>query len=121
MVIRSLDSSRPAREAKAKKQYHASNETHRLYDALQYPIIYWQDGYDITLKMVDPITEYWTTDSPINLYRKPRHMHEYAQDAMTYVRNYGTPDLFITVTCNPKWTEIERELEPGQNRKIAMT
>ncbi|GBP10543.1 hypothetical protein EVAR_76387_1 [Eumeta japonica] len=30
-------------------------------------------------------------------------------------------DLFITVTCNPKWTEIERELEPGQNRKIAMT
>ncbi|XP_050065533.1 uncharacterized protein LOC126554507 [Aphis gossypii] len=33
---------------------------------------------------------------------------------MTYVRNYGTPDLFITVTCNPKWTEIEHELEPGQ-------
>ncbi|GBP63209.1 hypothetical protein EVAR_89476_1 [Eumeta japonica] len=33
---------------------------------------------------------------------------------MTYVRNYGTPDLFITFTCNPKWTEIERELEPGQ-------
>ncbi|CAB3241390.1 unnamed protein product [Arctia plantaginis] len=41
-------------------------------------------------------------------------MHEYAQDAMTYVRNYGTPDLFITFTCNQKWTEIERELEPGQ-------
>ncbi|CAB3251817.1 unnamed protein product [Arctia plantaginis] len=38
-------------------------------------------------------------------------MHEYAQDAMTYVRNYGTPDLFITFTCNPKWTEIERELD----------
>ncbi|XP_050063259.1 uncharacterized protein LOC126552591 [Aphis gossypii] len=33
---------------------------------------------------------------------------------MTYVRNYGTSDLFITVTCNPKWTEIESELEPGQ-------
>ncbi|XP_023248094.1 uncharacterized protein LOC106644785 [Copidosoma floridanum] len=42
-------------------------------------------------------------------------MHEYAQDAVTYVQNYGTPDLFITFTCNPKWTEIERELEPGQN------
>jgi len=39
---------------------HRVNETHRLYDALQYPIIYWQgqDGYDITLKMVDPITSY---------------------------------------------------------------
>lgn len=37
---------------------HRVNETHRLYDALQYPIIYWQgqDGYDITLKMVDTIT-----------------------------------------------------------------
>ncbi|GBP21188.1 hypothetical protein EVAR_84311_1 [Eumeta japonica] len=58
---------------------------------------------------------------PSTYIGSPRHMHEYAQDAMTYVRNYGTPDLFITVTCNPKWTEIERELEPGQNRKIAMT
>ncbi|KAL4131943.1 hypothetical protein QTP88_009169 [Uroleucon formosanum] len=51
---------------------------------------------------------------PSTYIGSPRHMHEYAQDAMTYVRNYGTPDLFITVTCNPKWTEIERELEPGQ-------
>lgn len=24
------------------------------------------------------------------------------QDAMTYVRNYGRPDLFMTFTCNPK-------------------
>jgi Helitron helicase-like domain at N-terminus len=28
----------------------------------------------------------------------PRHMHEYAQDAMKYVRHYGRPDLFITFT-----------------------
>ncbi|GFX77386.1 helitron_like_N domain-containing protein [Trichonephila clavipes] len=26
----------------------------------------------------------------------PRHMHEYAQDAIAYVRLYGCPDLFIT-------------------------
>lgn len=51
---------------------------------------------------------------PSSYIGSPRHMHEYAQDAMTYVRNYGTPDLFITFTCNPKWMEIERELEPGQ-------
>ncbi|XP_061381633.1 uncharacterized protein LOC133319827 [Danaus plexippus] len=176
---------------------HRVNKTHRLYDALQYPIIYWQgqDGYDITLKMVDPITSVSTNKNlsamnyyayrmmirtheenvilkcrrlfqqfAVDMYVKveterlafirfnqaklrsedyihlrdaihsdgdvqsigrltilpssyigsPRHMHEYAQDAMTYVRNYGTPDLFITFTCNPKWTEIERELEPGQ-------
>ncbi|VEN49979.1 unnamed protein product [Callosobruchus maculatus] len=45
----------------------------------------------------------------------PRHMHEYAQDAMSYVRHYGSPDLFITFTCNPQWTEIRQELFPGQS------
>ena len=30
----------------------------------------------------------------------PRYMHEHQQDAMTYVRKYGHPDLFITTTTN---------------------
>ncbi|XP_067930639.1 uncharacterized protein [Watersipora subatra] len=42
----------------------------------------------------------------------PRYMHERTQDAMTYVRNYGRPDLFITFTCNSKWDEISNELLP---------
>jgi len=29
----------------------------------------------------------------------PRLMYEYAQDVMSYVRHYGTPDLIITLTC----------------------
>ncbi|GBP44698.1 hypothetical protein EVAR_44226_1 [Eumeta japonica] len=187
----------------AKKQYHASCKRD-IVCTMRYNInhlLAGQDGYDITLKMVDPITGVSTNKNlsamnyyayrmmirtheenvilkcrrlfqqfAVDMYVKveterlafirfnqaklrsedyihlrdaihsdgdvqnigrltilpstyigsPRHMHEYAQDA-TYVRNYGTPDLFITVTCNPKWTEIERELEPGQNRKIAMT
>ena len=44
----------------------------------------------------------------------PRYMHERIQDAMTYVRKHGRPDLFITFTCNPHWSEIESELLPGQ-------
>ncbi|XP_061385228.1 uncharacterized protein LOC133320601 [Danaus plexippus] len=66
-------------------------DTHRFYDALEYPIIFWkgQEG--------------------------PRYLHEYTQDAFTYVRNYGRPDLFITMTCNPAWPEITKELIPGQN------
>lgn len=52
---------------------------------------------------------------PATYVGSPRHMHEYAQDAMSYVRHYGTPDLFITFTCNPKWTEIRQELFPGQS------
>ena len=29
---------------------------------------------------------------------------------MTVVQVYGKPDLFITMTCNPKWTEITDNL-----------
>ena len=44
----------------------------------------------------------------------PRYMHEKTQDAMTYVRHYGRPDLFITFTCNPSWVELMQELLPNQ-------
>ncbi|CAE1273773.1 unnamed protein product [Acanthosepion pharaonis] len=44
----------------------------------------------------------------------PRYMHERTQDAMNYVRHYGRPYLFVTLTCKPKWVEITRELFPGQ-------
>ncbi|XP_069968873.1 uncharacterized protein [Bactrocera oleae] len=197
IIVGDLTKSRDIVVQRRSNIMHRVNETHRLNDALQYPIIYWQgqDGYDIMLKTVDPISGVTTNKnlSAMNYYAypmmirtheenvilkcrrlfqqfaadmyvkvetkrlafirfnqaklrsedyihlrdaihsdgdvqnigrltilpssyigSPRHMHEYAQDAMTYVRNYGTPDLFITLTCNPKWTEIERELEPGQ-------
>lgn len=52
---------------------------------------------------------------PATYIGSPRHMHEYAQDAMSYVRHYGTADLFITFTCNPHWIEIKQELFPGQS------
>ena len=41
-------------------------------------------------------------------------MQQRTQDAMVYVRKFGTPDLFITFTCNPKWIEITKELENNQ-------
>lgn len=44
----------------------------------------------------------------------PRHMHEFSQDAMAYVRAYGRPDLFVTFTCNPSWPEINQLLMHGQ-------
>lgn len=50
---------------------------------------------------------------PSSYTGSPRHMHEYAQDAMTYVQNFGRPDLFITFTCNPKWVEISNNLFAG--------
>ena len=47
----------------------------------------------------------------------PRYMHEKCQDAMTYVKHHGAPDLFITMTCNQNWPEITSELLPGQTPK----
>uniref|UniRef100_A0A453H3H6 Helitron helicase-like domain-containing protein n=1 Tax=Aegilops tauschii subsp. strangulata TaxID=200361 RepID=A0A453H3H6_AEGTS len=35
-------------------------------------------------------------------------------DAMALVRKYGKPDVFVTMTCNPNWEEITRELQFGQ-------
>ncbi|XP_067939447.1 uncharacterized protein [Watersipora subatra] len=175
------------------------SETHISYDALQYPIIYWQgqDGYHLTIKQVDPntgneaqrktvsamdsyafrimirntgsnhllrcrhllhqfLTDMYAkieserlayirhnqrrlrADSYIHLHVRdaminddaqntgqlvilpssftgsPRYMHEYVQDAMTYVRQNGRPDLFITLTFNPKWTDIKEALLDGQ-------
>ncbi|XP_063974291.1 uncharacterized protein LOC135160997 [Diachasmimorpha longicaudata] len=51
---------------------------------------------------------------PSRYIGSPRNMQEYIQDAMTYVRHYGRPDLFITFTCNPNWQEIQPLLLPGQ-------
>lgn len=51
---------------------------------------------------------------PSTFIGSPRHMHEYSQDALTYVRKFGKPDLFITFTCNPSWIEIKNLLLSGQ-------
>ncbi len=45
----------------------------------------------------------------------PRQMVQLYQDAMAIVRNLGKPDLFITMTCNPEWPEIQDELLAGQS------
>ena len=174
-------------------------DTNRSYDALQYPILFWQgeDGYHFGLRMRDPATyvetpkkvsamnyyayrlmirdpaqnhilrcgrvfQQYAVDmyvkieserllyirlnqtqlraeeygqlrdairadanvNPQDLGRRvilpatfvgsPRHMAEYTQDALTYVRVHGRPDLFLTFTCNPSWNEIKELLLPGQ-------
>lgn len=51
---------------------------------------------------------------PSSFTGSPRYMHEKNQDAMTFVRKFGRPDLFITFTCNPEWPEIKNELFQDQ-------
>ena len=33
---------------------------------------------------------------------------------MAVVREFGKRNLFITMTCNPQWREIQENLEAGQ-------
>ncbi|XP_058449412.1 uncharacterized protein LOC131429355 [Malaya genurostris] len=48
------------------------SETHRCYDALQYPLLFWQgeDGYHFTIKMISPLTDEETNKmvSSMNFY-----------------------------------------------------
>lgn len=66
--------------------------------------------------LVDHINQQLHIDEPAPVGRRmilpstftggPRYMKQSYQDAMTIVRKYGKPDLFITFTCNPGWPEI---------------
>ena len=44
----------------------------------------------------------------------PRDMHQRFQDSMAIARHFKKIDIFLTITANPNWPEIRRELFPGQ-------
>ena len=44
----------------------------------------------------------------------PRYMQGKHLDGMTYVYEYGSADLFLTMTTNPKWEEILEALDEGE-------
>lgn len=52
---------------------------------------------------------------PATYTGSPRAMTQLFHDAMSMVANKGKPELFITITCNPKWREIVSQLLPGQD------
>ena len=48
---------------------------------------------------------------PASYTGSPRYMAEKYHDAMAICRWYGNPDLFITMTTNPKWVELSNHLQ----------
>ena len=54
---------------------------------------------------------------PSSFTGSPRYMAQNYQVAMAICRKVGYPDLFMTFTCNPKWSKITQCLEfiEGQN------
>ncbi|GKC15517.1 uncharacterized protein Tco_1012299 [Tanacetum coccineum] len=51
---------------------------------------------------------------PASFIGGPRDKRRGFLDAMTLVQDDGKPDLFLTMTCNLKWPEIQNELLDGQ-------
>ncbi|SGY12569.1 BQ5605_C011g06542 [Microbotryum silenes-dioicae] len=51
---------------------------------------------------------------PLSHAGLPRQMVQLYQATMAIVRVFGAPDMFITMTCNPAWSEIVNALLPGQ-------
>ena len=51
---------------------------------------------------------------PSSFIGGPRWYHAKFQDGMAIVREYRKPDFFITMTCNPHWSEIQDALGTGE-------
>nr|XP_027122232.1 uncharacterized protein LOC113739192 [Coffea arabica] len=48
---------------------------------------------------------------PASFIGGPRDMRRRYLDAMALVQKYGKPDIFLTMTCNPAWKEIQENLK----------
>nr|KAJ0200517.1 hypothetical protein LSAT_V11C600318980 [Lactuca sativa] len=48
---------------------------------------------------------------PSSFTSSSRYMQQIYLDAMTLVKWFGYPDLFLTLTCNPKWPKVIRFVE----------
>jgi hypothetical protein len=49
-----------------------------------------------------------------SLHGSKRHLKKLSTNALTIVSHFNKPTLFITLTCNPLWPEIQEMLLPGQ-------
>ena len=43
-----------------------------------------------------------------------RYMHQNYQDAISLIQRFGKPHLFVTMTTNPDWDEIQEQLKPRE-------
>lgn len=82
-------------------RYHQANFRASLYSGLEDAIT----GGDIDL---NDLGQRFVL--PSSYIGGPRHMQQRFQDAMAMARYYRKVDLFVTMTANPEWVEIQQEL-----------
>jgi hypothetical protein len=51
---------------------------------------------------------------PSTFQGSPRNLQQIFQDAMAIVGKFGKPDIFLTLTCNPRIIDIAGNLKEGQ-------
>ncbi len=59
----------------------------------------------------DPKRESYLPDS---VHGSQHHLSALAKNALVLVSEYGCPHVFLTLTCNPEWSEIKSQLINGQ-------
>ncbi|KAL0307648.1 UNVERIFIED_CONTAM: hypothetical protein Scaly_2976100 [Sesamum calycinum] len=99
------------------------------YDPLQYPLLlpYGTYGWDSDCRTIDGTRvtccdyyAYMLQEMWDGVLFYCHHLLEASRYVSTLPRRnvsgskIGKPDLFITMTCNPSWEEIQNELKPGQ-------
>ncbi len=62
----------------------------------------------------DPQTVGHRTRIPSTVRGSQAYRREKVDMGMAHVYKYGPPTLFITMTANPEWPEIQNNLKPGQ-------
>lgn len=55
---------------------------------------------------------------PSSFIGSPRNMNQNYLDSMAMVQKFGKPSLFITMTCNPCWSEISDNLKIGESANM---
>ncbi|KAH7653509.1 DNA helicase protein [Dioscorea alata] len=91
------------------------SDLHPLFMPLQYPLLfpYGEDCFHLNIPYEESPIRNLQCNSigkhiilPASFIPGPRYMFEKYQDAMAICRFFGYPKLFITFTCNPRWSEI---------------
>lgn len=90
-------------------EYYRTHQTQFFVEAYQGLIDHINAQHDVT--RVDGVGS--RVVLPASHTGGVRYMKKKYHDAMALVRIYGKPDLFITFTCNPKWTEIDSNMARG--------
>ena len=67
------------------------------------------------LASVGAVTDPGKTFLPASFPGSRWHQQEMIADALAVLGRFENPPYFVTMTCNPKWEEIESRLKPGQN------